>query len=74
MKKLSVGDLVSCYNTYTGGKVARKVLAISASGRKLTLERTDWATGQAVFFWQPAHEWYKNEYAGEVTMYQREVA
>ena len=60
------GGTVSCHNLYTGITTARKVLAISPSGRKLTLERTDWATGKAVFFYRPTSQWYCNDYASEV--------
>lgn len=66
VKTLVVGQKVVVIGQYSG--IVRRggytVKAVSPSGRKVTINHPDFATGQEVFFWNPTRNNYFNDYSG----------
>ena len=64
----AVGDMVICTNYYTGRSHSRKVVAISETGTKLSVERLDWKTGRCIMWLKPSLGIWKDEYSSEVVV------
>ena len=60
------GKFVRLANIYSGASKSGLVLAVSKSGKKVTISRNEWKTGIVEFWYQPSQDLYKNEYSGEV--------
>ena len=63
---MKAGQMIVCNNIRTGAKTARLIKRVTPSGKKVTVVREDWKTGQAEFYFQPTTGVWKCEYASEV--------